>query len=143
VTRSIVGRLLVAFAIVALVGGSALAQRGNRGGGGGNTTNPKVKWDYDVVDENDKRVEKGTFLVRGYVLFNKNSRRIGSYEIVSQTHVKVTVTEGKLKGKLDLERETEESGTWTGELERGSGRKYKITVVFEGYGKKGNITPPR
>jgi hypothetical protein len=125
--RLTTGGMLVALLTGVLVSGPAAAQR-ERG-----RTPPTitVKWDYDVVDQDDKAVEKGTFFARGFAIFNKMNKRIGTYEDVSETEVKVTITEGKLKGTLDLTKEKPTSLTWKGVLERGSGLTYKISVVFE------------
>jgi hypothetical protein len=124
--RSALSGVLVTLVTLAFVCGAATASPQRK------VPTGSVKWDYDVMDQDDKRVEKGTFFARGLALFNKQNRRIGTYEIdPTDTEVKVTMLEGKLKGKLDLRRESPTSLTFKGELERGSGLKYKVTVVFE------------
>jgi hypothetical protein len=120
-SRSAIGGVLLVLVSIALVGGSATAQKAPTG----------AKWDYTIFDEKDKVVEKGVFFARGQVLFNRNNVRIGTYEDVSPTHIKLLVTDGKLKGKLDLKREDPKALTWKGELERVSGRQLRVTFSFE------------
>ena len=131
------GGVLASLVAVALVCGPASVQGGKGGDKKVDTPKPEnappVKWDYDVVDQDDKPVEKGSFVARGFAIYNGFGRRVGTYEDVSPTEVSMTMTEGKLKGKVDLRRETPTTLTWKGELERGSGLTYKITVVFEKY----------
>jgi hypothetical protein len=84
-----------------------------------------------VYDENGKEIDQGSFTVRGYVIF-KDGKRIGTYDDVSATQVKVEITQGRLKGKLDLYKEKESAVNWKGELDSDNkGGKYKIAVVFE------------
>src|SRR5438477_6152801 len=117
--RWAIGSLLLAFAIVTLVIGPATA--GQRGGhGNGNNVNVVAKWDWSVFDERDKEIERGSFTVRGYVLF-KDGRRIGAYDDVSDTQVKVNVTDGRLKGTLDLYKDKASAVNWKGELKNQNG----------------------
>jgi hypothetical protein len=90
-----------------------------------------AKWDYTVYDEDGKEVQKGAIVVRGFVLVNLKNKRIGTYEEAGPGHIKVDVDEGKLKGKMDLYRDKENTSAWKGELKREDGGKYKITFVFE------------
>ncbi len=90
-----------------------------------------AKWDYKIVDEKGKLVVQGTFFAHNNKIVNPHSKQVGTYEDVSQTHVKIDADFGKLKGKTELHRDNPNVLTWKGELERGSGLKYKITIVFE------------
>jgi len=89
------------------------------------------KWNYTVVDENNKLVVKGVFFAHDNKITNPLNKQVGTYEEVSLTHVKMDVADGNLKGKIDLRRDNPNVPSWQGELERGSGLKHKITIVFE------------
>ena len=86
--RSIVGGLLLVCTTAVLVCGLATAaQKGKPGkpvkpGKGGS-----AKWDYTVVDVNDKLVEKGVFFAKNSQIINKFGKQVGTYEDVSETHV--------------------------------------------------------
>jgi hypothetical protein len=122
--RGVISGVLVVFALAVLCEPATALQKVQAKTKG-------AKWDYKVVDENDKKVEEGVFFARGLVLFNRFNERIGTYEDVSETEVKADISKGKLKGKFVLTRKDASALTWKGELERGSGRKYKMTVSFE------------
>ena len=131
--RSMVGGVLLVFAILALVSGSATAeQKGGKGDKGDKGNKVVAKWDWSVTNENDKFVEKGTWIVKGYEIYNGENKKVGKYEDVDRTHVKLEIFEGRLTGKFDLQKEKESSSEWNGELElpKKAG-KYKITAVFE------------
>lgn len=134
--RSILGGMFMFLAVLALVGGSKTAVQGKDKGGkpGAATGNVVAKWDWMVFDENDNLLEKGNFTARGYTIY-KNGKLIGSYDEISDTHFRVEVSEGRLKGKLDLFKEDKSGINWKGELERPTGGKYKIKVSFEKFKK--------
>jgi len=134
--RSMVSGVLLVFAVLALVSGSATAvQKGGKGGKGDKADKADkvvAKWDWTVTNEKDKFIEKGTWIVKGYEIYNGKNRKVGKYQDVDKTHVKLEVFEGRLTGKFDLEKEKESSSEWKGELElpKKAGT-YKITAVFE------------
>jgi hypothetical protein len=114
--------------IVFVVGGSSDAGKGK------DKKNPEpgtvaAKWDWTITDQSDKLVEKGSFTVRGYVLYH-NGKQIGTYDDVLENKIKVMMTHGPLKGTLNLTRK-ETSPNWSGILERESGGNYNISVVFD------------
>jgi hypothetical protein len=127
--RSMVGGVVLALAILTLVDGPAAYAQKKKG------NNPAMivaKWDWTVTDENDKFVEKGTWIVKGYVIYNGIEKRVGKYEDIDETHVKVEIYEGRLTGKFDLQKEKPSSSEWNGELALpNKGGKYKISSVFE------------
>src|SRR3954447_13965589 len=88
--RSMVGGVLLVFAILALVSGSATAgQKGDKGDKGDKGSKVVAKWDWTVTNENDKFVEKGTWIVKGYEIFNGRNQRVGKYIDDDKTHVNV------------------------------------------------------
>ncbi len=120
----------LAFVIVVLATSSASAQRGKDKDKGDTKTPPQAAhWDWTIYDEKGKEVEKGSFNVRGYALM-KNGKRIGVYEDVSETEVKVEVEEGRLKGKLKLTKTKATDVNWEGTLDRENGSSYKVTFSF-------------
>jgi hypothetical protein len=121
--RCAIGSVLVAFAIIALGSGSAAGRDKER------IIEAVAKWDWTVFDEKDRAVETGTFVVRGFEIM-KNGKRIGTADVVSETQVKVSITEGLLKGKLDLYKDKASAVNWKGELKSDNGQTYKIIVVF-------------
>jgi hypothetical protein len=131
--RSISREMLLVVAIVALVCGSATAAQKDKPGTPVRPGNKvgSAKWDYTLVDENNKVVQKGVFFARNSLIINRRGKKVGTYEDVSETYVKVDVDEGHLKGKIELRRDQPTTPAWTGELERPNGGKYKITVTFE------------
>jgi hypothetical protein len=129
--RSTIGRVSLAFGVIALAGSSASAQP--RHNDNKPSTLPQVnvaKWDWSVYDENDRVFEKGNFVARGYAIF-KNNQRTGTYEDISPTQVRVEMTGSRLKGKIDLFKEAGSDVNWKGELAKPGGGKYKIVVVLE------------
>jgi hypothetical protein len=127
--RSLIRSVLLAFqmvAVVCLTCGSAAAQKGVRKP---DPSGNSAKWDWQVTDESDKLIEKGFFTVKGFVIFH-HGKQIGNYESASENQVKANISSGRLKGTLNLTR-TPPSPNWKGELERQSGGKYQINVVFE------------
>jgi hypothetical protein len=121
--RCVIGSVVVAFAIIALVNASAMARDKDK------VIQAAAQWDWTVFDEKDRAVETGTFTARGYEIL-KNGKRIGSFDVVSETQVKVTITEGLLRGNLDLNKDKASAVNWKGEFKSDNGQAYKITVVF-------------
>jgi hypothetical protein len=60
----------------------------------------------------------------------KNGKRIGTYAVVSEIQVKASISEGKLRGKLELYKDKTAAVNWKGELKSDNGQTYKISVVF-------------
>jgi hypothetical protein len=125
--RSTLGALVVVFAALVLVSDATAGKDKKGGGSGGPNT---VVWAWTTYDDSGKATMKGTWKVKGYVIFNGGGKRVGTYEDVGEGHVKVEIDEFRLTGTLDLRREAG-SSQWSGELTRKSGDTLKIKVVFE------------
>jgi hypothetical protein len=89
-----------------------------------------AKWSWTLFDEDDRAVEKGYWVVRGYVMYNRNNKRVGSYEDVATGQVKADITDGRLKGVLEMRREPG-SSQWKGTAEKVGGGVYRITATFQ------------
>jgi hypothetical protein len=130
--RSLGGRVVLILSLFALVVGltpTAKAKPPVKP-----STNDTVihNWAWTINDEKDKFIEKGNWTVKGFVIFNGANKRTGTYEMVSETHVKLDMTDGRLKGfKIDLYKEKESTVNWKGEVDTGKNRIYKILVSFK------------
>jgi hypothetical protein len=127
--RSTLGAVFFVLAALVLVSDATAGKDKGGKDKGGTGSSPTVVWDWTVYEDNGK-LTKGTWKVRGFVIWNGKGIRVGSYKDVDAGHVKVEIDDGRIAGDIDLTRE-EGSSEWSGELTRKrGGGNVKIKVVF-------------
>jgi hypothetical protein len=131
--RQWLGMFLVALAAVVSCG-QLLAQgkgkgkgKGDKGGKGDHI--PGKRWEYTVT-KGGMVIEQGTFRADNFKLFNGNNK-IGTFMKVGPNELQLDISEGKLKGKIDIKLvRTDPRPLYRGEWEMAGGGMANIQVRF-------------
>lgn len=89
-----------------------------------------AKWDYKVMKGKGKGevVADGTFRAHDFKIY-KGGNQIGTYAVVGNNEYKLDITEGELKGKINLVPTKDK--TYRGECEFDKHGKCNIVVTFK------------
>lgn len=86
-----------------------------------------ARWEYRAVGDDDKELASGQWRAYDRKVF-RGGKQIGTYDQTSKEQIKLEITEGSLKGKIELQLTKSKPPTWRGELVRGDGGKVRITL---------------
>lgn len=125
-------RVAWAFAVGALVagdvGGCPPSERDRAGDPAPKCETLGGSWAYSVMVDG-KVVDEGQLCAHDSKLY-KGGKQIGTYAQNGKNGYKLDITDGKLKGKIDIVMTKSQPPTYCGACEFADGRKGRITITF-------------
>jgi hypothetical protein len=87
-----------------------------------------ARWAFTAYDADGKVVEEGTFRATKDFKIYKGGTQIGTWKRVAADKVSVEITEGKMKGTMELTQTRKDTPTFLGPWTQADGTKAKARL---------------
>jgi hypothetical protein len=89
-----------------------------------------ARWEFEAYGPDDKLVEKNTFRATPDFKIYKGGTQIGTWKKVAEDKVAVEITEGKMKGAMELTQTKKKPPTYRGPWIQADGTKAKAKLTL-------------
>lgn len=129
-----IGLILIGFAVVQIPEG--LGQNKGKNDKGKNSNKGKdkdnnvngIKWDVEISENGS--AETARFRATPAHKIFLGAMDIGTWEKISDEKIKAVITQGKLKGEMEIVRTLNKPPTYKGNLKRSDGSEAKVKILF-------------